>query len=60
MLTYIGDCIGQSLTQRAINLLNGDFNAINPYSKSQVEWFDYENRIKRLVSRLKKYHISGN
>jgi hypothetical protein len=60
MRHYIGDCMGESLTQRAINLLNADFGAINYYSTSQREWTKYDIRITRLINRLKRYGISGN
>lgn len=43
-----------SLTERAINLLNSDFAGGNPYSRSIWDWKTYSKRIDKLLCRLKK------
>jgi len=44
----------KSLTQRAIDIVNNEFKELNPYSLSGLDWTIYNNKVDKLIYRLKK------
>lgn len=50
----------KTLTERAIDILNGDFGSRNPYSISQMDWIKYDKRIEMLKRRLRGVHMCAD